>query len=162
MTSIPVLFTSAHRLFNALLMEARAAMDEGDWTDAQTCLAELALRLETHMHVEETQLFPRLEGQGPEVDAKLAQCRREHEDVRVHVRTVLAVAGARDRGRYATSLVELFKVLSQHCQAEEDRLYSLTDGMCEETLAALAFALSGAGDDEGPPGSIPPTEPRVH
>ena len=82
MTSIPTLLSTGHRLFSALLMEARVAMEEGDWADAQACLAEFARRLEAHMHAEETVLFPRLEGLGVAAEAILAQCRSEHGDIR--------------------------------------------------------------------------------
>ncbi|HYW77158.1 MAG TPA: hemerythrin domain-containing protein [Gammaproteobacteria bacterium] len=151
MTSIPILLSTGHRLFNALLMEAQAAMAQGKWADTQACLAEVATRLETHMHAEETVLFPRLAGQGRVEQSMLAQYRREHEDIRSQLRTTVAAAEACDRARCDVLTAHLRQALSRHCRSEEESLYPVTDAMNEDALGALARALSGAGD-EGKPG----------
>ena len=162
MTSIPVLLSTGHRLFNALLMEARVAAQERDWADAQGCLSEFARRLEAHMHAEETVLFPRLAGRGAQVDAMLARCRREHADIRSRIRVVVAAADARDRTACDALLAHLIDALSCHCREEERCLYALTGAMEEDDLGAVARALRAAGDDQGAgDGSLSP-DPRVH
>ena len=162
MTSILALLSTGHRLLHALLMEARAATGQGDWADAQRCLAEFAQRLETHMRAEETVLFPRLSGLGAEVDAMLARCRREHEGLRIDMRTTMAACKAHDRIGFGALLAHLREAFSRHCRDEEQRLYTLTGGMDEDDLGALARALSAAGDDEGASGPVPPPSSRLH
>lgn len=162
MTTIPDLLTTGHRLFHALLMEARAAMDEGDWADAQVCLSEFTRRLETHMSAEEVVLFPRVARQGAEVDATLTQCQREHDGLRLDIRRATAAAYARDRVGFKACLTHLIDALYHHCQAEERRLYTRTDAMDEDDLSALARALRACDEDEGTPGAIEPADPRLH
>ena len=67
MSRIPMLLCTGYRLFAALLLEARAAVDEGDWADVQACLTEFALRsflsqlfgrLSMHCQAEEEHLYP--------------------------------------------------------------------------------------------------------
>ncbi|HYW75741.1 MAG TPA: hemerythrin domain-containing protein [Gammaproteobacteria bacterium] len=160
MTSIPVLLSTGHRLFHALLMQARAAAQEAAWAEAQASLAEVARRLEAQMRAEETVLFPRLAGQGAEVDAMLAQCRREHGALRSQVRVAIAAAEVRDRTACGALLAHLIEALSSHCRDEEQRVYTLTRTMDEGVLGALARALSAAGDDEGAPDTV--GVPRLH
>jgi len=142
-------------------MQARAAVGEGDWAEAQGCLAEFVQRLETHMRAEETVLFPRLSGQGAAVDAMLARCRREHDGLRVDMRSAMAACKAHDRIGFEALLAHLREAFSRHCRDEEQRLYTLTGGMDEGDLGALAGALSAAGD-EGVSGSLLPPDSRLH
>ena len=162
MTSILILLSTGHRLFNALLMEAQAAMAQGKWADTQACLAEVATRLETHMHAEETVLFPRLAAQGDVEEKMLAQYRREHEDIRSQLRSAAAAAEACDRTRCDVLTAHLRQALSRHCHSEEECLYPATDAMNEDALGALARALSGAGDGGEPGESIPSQDPGPH
>lgn len=162
MTSILVLLSTGHRLLHALLMEARAATGEGDWADAQRCFAEFVQRVEIHMRAEETVLFPRLAGQGADVDATLARCRREHERLRIDMRSAMAACQAHDRIGFGSLLAHLNEAFSRHCRNEEQRLYTLTGGMDEDDLGALARALSTADDGEGASGPRLPPDSRLH
>lgn len=162
MISIPILLGTGHRLIKALLMETQAALDEGAWADAQGAFAEFALRLQTHMSAEESVLFPRIAAHSPDSDAELAQCRREHGELRAQLQATSTAVDTRERDRCAELMAQLSDTLSRHFRAEEKRLYPFAQTMDENDLSVLARALSGPGDGGGPPQGVLPADPRLH
>lgn len=162
MINIPILLSTGHRLINALLMETQAALDEGAWAAAQGSFSECALRLQTHMSAEESVLFPRIAAHRPDSDAELAQCRREHGDLRAQIRTAMTAVDTRDRARCSELLTQLSDALSRHFREEEKRLYPFAETMDERDLGALARALDGRSNDGGRRHSVQPADPRLH
>lgn len=162
MPDISVLLTTGHRLFNALLMEARLAAQEGDWDDAKARLAECEQRFEAHMRAEETVLYPRLEGRSAEGDTILAQCRSEHDSLRSDLRIAVAACEACDQVGCDACLAHLIEALSRHCRGEEQRLYRLTTTIGEEDLGALVLALSAVANAQSTPDTRLPPDPGLH
>ncbi|HYW77854.1 MAG TPA: hemerythrin domain-containing protein [Gammaproteobacteria bacterium] len=162
MISIPILLSTGHRLINALLMETQAAFDEGAWAAAQGSFAEFALRLETHMSAEESVLFPRIAAHSPDSDAELAQCRREHENLRAQIQTAATAVDTRERARCYELMAQLSDALSRHFRDEEKRLYPFAETMDEDDLDALARALDRPGDEGGPRDGVLPADSGVH
>ena len=162
MISIPILLGTGHRLIKALLMETQAALEEGAWAAVQGAFAEFALRMQTHMGAEESVLFPRIAAYSPDSDAELAQCRREHGDLRAQIQAASRAVDTRDRDHCDELMAQLSDALSRHFREEEKRLYPFAETMGEDDLSALARALSGPGDGGGPPKGVQPADPRLH
>ena len=162
MSRIAILLCTGHRLFAALLLEARAAMDAGEWSDVQACLAEFALRLEIQMQAEESVLFPCLAGRGASVDTALVRCRLDHRDIEARTRAARAAADARDQYLCELLLDQLGGRLSLHCQDEEERLYPVTYGLGKNVLVALARALVRGVGRRGEQGRLLPPNHRLH
>lgn len=164
MTTIPALLVVGHRLFNALLTEARLALADEDWPDVLKRLREFETRIEQHMQAEERILFPKLALLNPNLNSALAQCRREHTEITARTEAALCSASEHDKPQCARIISELIDFLSCHCFSEERCVYTVTPVMDEDLMMKLANELGSATDDTQAWGAdaIPAVVHRLH
>lgn len=160
MTTAAVLLVTGHRLCNALLNEARAALTDDDWPEASERLQEFATRMERHIQAEHDVLFPRLAALSPEIESALAQCRREHVEIARRTDAALNSARLRDQPRCDDAISGLIDFLTTHWLGEERFVYALAQGLGERVVMELAGTLGPAPDEPNTPRHPGPSDHR--
>ena len=146
MDAITRFFSRDHRHCDELLVALEKALAQGDWGTVEPRAAGFLSGMEHHLGMEETELFPRLEGSPAAGPVRVM--RHEHEQMRG---LFAELRGAVER-RAAEACLDLtdtlLMLMQQHNAKEEAILYPMADralaGEAEGLLAQLGASQATA------------------
>lgn len=131
-----------HARCDALFVPARAAVQDGQWTQAGRALAEFCHALERHLLIEERILFPAYErALGRSALPPTATSRADHLRIRALMQRLSDALRARDAGVFLAHAATLGALQSKHGASEEAVLYPMIERVlahsCQHMLGAM-------------------------
>ncbi len=154
MITVTELLSDDHHRCDALLAEAEGAVAQNDWEAAGRLLREFTEALETHLRMEETVLFPRLlSATGGGATGPVGVMRREHDQMRQVLRSILAELPARSADACLGEVETLFLLMQQHNAKEEQILYPMADRALMGEREALVAEMEAVREAESAGGT---------
>ena len=137
MASINDYLTGDHRHCDELLSAAEAAVDDSDWSAAESDTRGFLDAMTRHFSMEESVLFPRFEEQTGSSDGPTQMMRMEHDQMRGLFAELEDALQRREADDFLGTSETLLIMIQQHNMKEEGMLYPMAD----EQLAPQAAAL---------------------
>ena len=125
MSSIPLVMTIGHELNEMLLIEAEAALGDGDWPYAAQRLRQFSHRVVFRMRTEEALLYPLYLRRAGVGSPTLRRLWRTHGQIEALATEAVDAASAADAGISFRAIAALMALVNRHWQDEQAMVRAL-------------------------------------
>ena len=129
MTTFSSYMGDDHHRCDELFAAAEAAVQSGDWNDANAAHRHFLAGMQHHFAMEEEVLFPAFEEASGSSMGPTAVMRHEHEQMRQLFGEMEQAMQAQQIDDYLGASETLLVLMQQHNAKEEQILYPMTDSM---------------------------------
>lgn len=131
MTTFTNFMGGDHHRCDQLFAEAEAAVDGGDWQQAESAHRQFIQAMTQHFAMEEELLFPAFEQASGNAMGPTVVMRHEHEQMRALFAEMSDAAKRQDAEGYLGASETLLILMQQHNAKEEQILYPMSDRMLD-------------------------------
>ena len=137
MSTINEFMTTHHKHCDELFIQAEAAVEKGNWDEAQEKWQLFKNELEKHFQREELILFPEFEHTTGMVAGPTQMMRMEHQQIRAIMMEMDNCGQTKDKSGYLGLSETLMVTIQQHNMKEEQILYPMTDNAIHNSDAIV-------------------------
>ncbi len=130
-----------HRYCDDVFARAEDRAAAGDYVGLERDGGTFLRRIERHIELEETLLFPAFEEKTGMASGPTETMRAEHEEMRGMFVQMRAASGAKDARQYLGTAETLHMLLQQHNMKEETMMYPMLDQALGEDARSLLTQL---------------------
>lgn len=146
MTTFSEFLGDDHQHCDQLFADAEAAVESGDWQQAQRAHDAYLEAMQHHFGMEEEELFPAFEAASGSTMGPTAVMRHEHTQMRALFEEMSQALEQQNADDYLGASETLLILMQQHNAKEEQMLYPMSDQVLAAEQEALLQRMKARGE----------------